>query len=135
MEKLEDKYFEKLRLTFPEKFLTDRSIKLLLNACPDEAHLKVLSFYLGHLLNSSSMHKEKGRLLFDLADESYYDLTEWIKAIKVFDDYLNEHKRTTKFELMLEYISCSCQSPENKLVKYPLHDLVKKMLDEYGYVG
>ena len=135
MTKNEDLYFQKLRPTFPEKFLSDRNLKLLISECPDEEHLLVISQYMGRLLKSHSDQKKKGQLLFELCDESHYSLKEWIMAIKVFKDYLDSQNRTTRFDSMLEYISCSCQSPENKLLKYKLHDLVNKMLNEYGYVG
>ncbi len=135
MSDLETKYFEKIRLSFPEKFINDRQIRLLINSCPDQEHLHMVVQYLGQLLQSNSDQKTKGALLFELCDESHYDLAQWIEAIKVFKDYLDKEGRATKFEHLLEYIGCSCESPENKLLKYRLPDLVDKMLTEYGYVG
>ena len=38
-------------------------------------------------------------------------------------------------ETIFGYIGCCSESPENKLLKYNLPDLLQKMLDEYGYIG
>ncbi|EQC44741.1 hypothetical protein M900_0373 [Bacteriovorax sp. Seq25_V] len=116
-------------------FISDERIKLLLGSCEDEAQLRPLFHYLSHSYKTNPNHKETGEMLFSFVDESEYDLPQWIEAIAIFHQWLTEKNRTTTFPKMLGYISCCTQSPENKMLKYQLKDILNDMLKTHGYVG
>jgi len=116
-------------------FLSDEKIKLLLTECQDEEFLRPLFHYLSLAYKSNPNHKESGSLLFDFVDDSEYELSQWIEAISIFHHWLEDNSRSTTFQKMLGYISCCTQSPENKMIKYQLRDILDDMLKTHGYVG
>lgn len=132
---LVNKYFDKVRLTFPEVFLSNDQLKLIFSSCSNEEELKTITYYLGHTLQSMPDKKEAGLLLFDNVDNSQYQLDQWIKAIHFFHQWLESEGRKTTFPKMLGYIHCCTESPENKTIKYDLKDILKDMIETYGYVG
>lgn len=130
-----EKYFQRLRAQYPVSFLSDERLYLLLDNIKNEEELKIIFSYLQKHLKSSPNHKENGELLFSLIDKTQYAVREWIEAIIFFDKWLENQSRQTEFKKMIGYIECSTLSPENKVLKYNLSELVEKMLNEFGYVG
>lgn len=130
-----EKYFDKVRLTFPDIFLTDNQLKMIFNSCSSEEELKTIIYYLGLTLQSMPDKKEAGELLFHNVDESQYQLDQWIAAIHYFHTWLESQERKTTFPKMLGYIQCCTDSPENKTIKYDLIDILKDMIKTYGYDG
>ncbi|MFG1493819.1 hypothetical protein ABMA75_09660 [Halobacteriovorax sp. ZH4_bin.1] len=130
-----EKYFRRLRAQYPVAFLSDARLSLLLENIHSEEELKIIFSYLQKHLKSSPSQKENGELLFSLIDKTQYSVRAWIEAILTFDSWLKENERETDFKTMIGYIECSTLSPENKILKYQLKELVGKMLNEFGYVG
>lgn len=130
-----DKYFSKVRNTFPEAFLSDDKLKEIFLACSSEEELQTIIHYLGLSLKSNPNHKKTGQLLFESVDCSEYQLDQWITAIHFFHNWITNEGRKTTFEKMLGYIQCCTDSPENKTFKYALKDILKDMIDTYGYNG
>lgn len=130
-----ENYFQRLRAQYPISFLSDERLELLLNNIRNEDELKTIFSYLQKHLKSSPHHKENGELLFSYIDKTQYSVREWIEAIILFDNWLENQGRKTDFKKMIGYIECSTMSPENKMLKYNLKELVEKMLNEFGFVG
>lgn len=73
--------------------------------------------------------------LFNSVDNSPYSLGEWISAIFEFSNWLDKNERKSPWPTMLGYLGCCSESPENKDIKHSLKDLLKEMLETYGYEG
>ncbi len=130
-----EKYFQRLRAQYPQVFLSDDRLNLLLKNIRTEEELKIIFSYLERHLKSSPSQKENGELLFTLIDKTQYSVRSWMEAIILFDNWLRERERKSDFKTMIGYIECSTLSPENKVLKYELKELVEKMLNEFGYIG
>lgn len=130
-----EKYFKRLRAQFPIIFLSDERLRLLLKNIENEEELKIIFSYLQKHLKSSPSQKENGELLFSLIDKTQYSVREWIKAIICFDKWLKTQERQSDFKKIIGYIECSTMSPENKILKHSLEELVEKMLNEFGFIG
>lgn len=130
-----DKYFDKIRLSFPEVFISDDKLRLIFDSCSSEDELKTIIYYLGHTLQSIPDKKEAGLLLFNHVDDSEYQLDQWIRAIHFFHQWLEKEGRKSTLIKMLGYIHCCSDSPENKTLKYELKDILDDMIKTYGYVG
>jgi len=130
-----NKYYDKVRPTFPEAFLSDENLRQVFHACSTEEELKTIIHYLGLTLQSIPDKKEAGQILFKSVDQSEYQLNQWIVAINYFHNWLKEEKRKTTFPTMLGYIQCCTDSPENKTIKYELVDILKDMIETHGFVG
>ncbi len=133
--RLEELYFDKLRQIYPEIFISDQKISLLLQNTPDEEYLEPLCFFLSHALKTLPDKSYAGNLLFEHVDKSPYDLRDWIISLKIFKQYIEENSKPVNVETIFGYIGCCSESPENKILKYKLPDLLNKMLNEYGYIG
>ena len=132
---MNEKYFKRLRAQYPVNFLSDERLSLVLDNIESESELKVIFGYLQKHLKSSPDHRENGELLFLLIDKTQYSVRDWIEAIVFFNKWLVEKDRETEFKKLIGYIECSTLSPENKILKYELKELVEKMLEEFGFVG
>lgn len=130
-----EKYFQRLRAQYPVTFLSDERLMLLLTNIKSEDELKIIFSYLQRHLKSSPNHKDNGELLFLLIDKTQYSVRDWIEAILLFHNWLRDNQRETEFKTLIGYIECSTLSPENKILKYELKELVEKMLNEFGFVG
>ena len=75
------------------------------------------------------------KLLFNQADTSHFTLTEWIEAINFFNKWLIENDRKCGWKMMLGYLTCCSESPENKDIKHKFNDLINDMLKAYGFDG
>ncbi|WP_127717774.1 hypothetical protein [Halobacteriovorax sp. HLS] len=75
------------------------------------------------------------KLLFENTDTSIYSLAEWIDAIDHFDSWLADNNRKADWKMMLGYIACCSQSPENKDIKHNFIELIDEMLNTYGFDG
>lgn len=75
------------------------------------------------------------KLLFNQADTSHYSLVEWIDGINFFYAWLNENERKSGWKMMLGYLACCSESPENKDIKHKFNDLISDMLKSYGFDG
>jgi hypothetical protein len=73
--------------------------------------------------------------LFRFVDESIYDLGEWLAALISFHHWLKNENKKADFEVMIGYLQCCSESPENKDIKHELSDLLKIMLDAHGFKG
>ena len=75
------------------------------------------------------------KILFENTDSSIYSLEEWINAIDYFDTWLSNNTRKADWKMMLGYIACCSQSPENKDIKHNFIELIDDMLLTYGFDG
>jgi hypothetical protein len=75
------------------------------------------------------------KLLFNQADTSHYTLNDWIEGINFFNSWLLKNDRKTGWKMMLGYLACCSESPENKDVKHKFNDLINDMLKAHGFDG
>ena len=132
---LKEDFFEKIRRSYPNQFLTDQRISLILDNCTSEQNIKSLFKHLSQHLKSGPDIKTLGNDFFENVDDSQYDMTQWIDTITLFDAWLDKENRTSTFKNILGYIQCCTKSPENKMNKYRLSDLLEEMLKVHGYIG
>jgi hypothetical protein len=131
----ESKYFDKTRMLYPNTFISDDQIKSILNNCATEGQLKTIFYYMSLALKTSPNIKEQGNLFFNSIDNSQYNISQWIEAVITLHEWLLENSRKSDFAMILGYIQCCGQSPENKVIKYQLKDLVTEMLNTHGFNG
>lgn len=130
-----DLYFNKVRQLYPNTFLSDENIERILMASENEDQINSLFYFLSKSLKSSPDLKTSGSLLFNHVDSSDYDLSQWIETIHVFKLWLDKEKRSSNFDTVLGYISCCTNSPENKMIKFKLVDILNDMIKTHGFNG
>ena len=65
-------------------------------------------------------------------DDSDYPLGAWFQSLEAFYAWLGSRNRTAAFDDAVDYIGC-CAAADN--TGHPLPDLVRMMLEEYGFEG
>lgn len=130
-----DLYYDKVRQLYPNTFLSDENIERILIASENEDQINSLFYFLSKSLKSSPDLKTSGSLLFSHVDSSDYDLSQWIETIHVFKLWLDKEKRISNFDTVLGYISCCTNSPENKMIKFKLVDILNDMIKTHGFNG
>lgn len=123
------------RESIPDKYLSDRNlIRLSKGRCTLE-HLELMV----KILFQDSKERPVGTTgidqFFYVVDRSQFNLFDWLEGIAFFSNWLDENNRQTPFPKMLGYLQCCEDSPENKDISRDFIDLIKEMLDQYGYVG
>ena len=73
--------------------------------------------------------------LFDRVDESDYTLTDWLKAIESFHDWISSRTISTDLDMLLGYISCCTEANPNSPTELNLKETVLEMLEQYGFEG
>ena len=72
-------------------------------------------------------------ILIEYANDSPYDLKQWLSAIDLFYHWLKQKNRISGLIFILEYISCCTQSAQAFGGKIPLVDVLSDMLDQFGF--
>ncbi len=123
------------RTTIPQKFLSDRNLVRLTKGAATIPQTELMI----KLLYQDSKERPVGvpgiDLFFKVVDHSHFSLSEWLKAITHFQEWLANENRTTPFQKMLGYLQCCEDSPENKDIEHRFLDLVEDMIKTHGYVG
>ena len=68
-------------------------------------------------------------------DDSPYTRRDWMEALYFLSSWLARNQRNEKISMRLGYLSCCAESVVDKQYQLPFTDLVKDMLDEYGFEG
>ncbi|MEO0413924.1 MAG: hypothetical protein AAF226_03105 [Verrucomicrobiota bacterium] len=72
--------------------------------------------------------------LYELVDESYYSLSDWLDALMHFDSWLESKSIDLRpLKEMIGYLHCSQMVSAETLSPPPLPRLVVQMLDDYGF--
>ena len=123
------------RTTLPQKFLSDRNLVRLTKGAATIPQTEMMV----KLLYQDSKERPVGvpgiDLFFKVVDHSNFSLSEWLKAITFFQEWLASENRTTPFQKMLGYLQCCEDSPENKNIEHRFLDLVDDMIKIHGFVG
>lgn len=123
------------RDVLPDKFLSDKSlIRLSINSnTPEELSSIIKCLY------QDFKERPVGiagiDYFFKAVNYSVYSLSDWIKAIHFFNQWLHKENRHSPFLKQLGYLQCCEESPENKDVSQALVQLVNDMLIQHGFVG
>ena len=73
--------------------------------------------------------------LIKLANDSSFDLSDWMSTINFFSVWLHENKRKQDLGNMLEYLNCMIRGPDCKDVKIPMVEVLGITLEQFGYKG
>lgn len=119
---------------------SDAELTTLMRACtePQQLHLLLEAFarHATTLQPDAPQDQHPYPLLCDFVDDSAHDLSEWVSALAVFDNWLREHQRHPQpLNMLLPYLACSAQSQASLPLQLPLPHVVADMLEAYGYDG
>ncbi len=123
------------RTTIPEKFLSDRNLVRLTKGAATIPQTELMVKLLFQDMKERPVGVPGIDLFFKVVDHSNFSLSEWLKAITHFQDWLASENRTTPFQKMLGYLQCCEDSPENKDIEHRFLDLVDDMIRIHGFVG
>ena len=76
---------------------------------------------------------ERVRALLERVDESPYSLSNWIDAFIVVRQWLDARGLQAAFQNQLGYVDCGCEAAGAGANLTLLPDLVREMLDSYGF--
>ena len=127
------KHITHVREALPVKEIKDRDLIILIDSCDSPEKLNLMSKIIYNYSKTHASNKKAINLLFKHVDDSIYTLKDWIDAIEVFckHHFINDIK--VNFIKMLGYIFCCNDFSEEKKFQQLLPELVKEMLDKYGY--
>jgi len=112
----------------------DELVKLALSSETPES-FNILVKYIYKFTRSNPDGHKAIEILFNSVDGSTYSLKEWTVAIEFFHHWLEKEERVTSWPTMLGYLCCCSESPEGIDVRHELVDLLRDMLETYGYDG
>ncbi|MGB0743565.1 MAG: hypothetical protein ACPGSB_03465 [Opitutales bacterium] len=75
----------------------------------------------------------RARVLVDTADESVYNLCQWVDAFIVLGQWMDARALRADFKNQLGYVQCACEAAGSGAGLTPLSALVSEMLDSYGF--
>lgn len=123
------------RTILPDKYVSDKNLIRLTKGGCTIAHLELMV----RILFVDSKERPIGITgidqFFSVVDRSQFNLSSWLNAITLFQQYLEEHNQKTPFPKMLGYLQCCEESPENKDIDLNFIDLVQDMLTLHGFIG
>ncbi len=108
-------------------------LKLLANNCEQPRQLTLILEALDEYQREHPDVKSTVTLLIDYANDSPYDIAQWLSAVEYFYQWLEQNSRIAGLTPILEYISCCTQSTQAFGGKMPLKDILSDMLDQYGF--
>ena len=73
--------------------------------------------------------------LMPLVDESIYALREWIEAFECVQDSLTAQNRSASPSSIIGYVQCTAEFASHSEKCGTLPDLIRAMLDQYGFEG
>jgi hypothetical protein len=111
-------------------------IEVLVNNVDSPGYVATLADYLVQSrLGSFNNATEAVDRLIDMADSSPVHVREWLHALPVFNQWLQERGRVTTLSGALGYIECTASVLERRNQPEALGDAVRQMLEMYGFEG
>lgn len=105
---------------------------------PSQLHLLLTAFarHGASLPANAPANQHPFALLCEYADDSAYDLRQWMDALAVFDQWLQEQNRDEQpLAMLLAYLSCCAEGQANSSLPLHLSHVLADMLEQYGYDG
>ena len=129
------KSVESSRKTMHSRDMSDDELCKLVSASSSPVSLNIIIKLIYKFTRSNPNGHQAIENLFKSVDDSPYSLHEWIDAVQLFSEWLEERDRESPWPTMLGYLRCCSESPENKDIKNNLVTLLSDMLKAHGYEG
>lgn len=115
--------------------LTDTETSILREGCSRPEQLALVL----RLLSTPSRLAPDGRgafrQLLQRADESDFDIRDWIAALEIFYRWLEEHNRKASLDEALGYLSCCAEAADQQPDSGSLASCTTDMLNQWGFAG
>ena len=129
------KSLENARSILHARDISDSDLNKILSSSKDPHKFNTLIKLVYTYTRSNPNGSAAVKHLFLKVDSSHYTMTDWIDAISLFEDWLSKKGRKTTWDMMLGYLACCTESPENKDIKHEFLEILSDMLEEHGFEG
>lgn len=127
------------------KFAWERACGLALSAGLDSKRVVQFAAVFSHprffehfVVNGSREPGRFGELIEEIVrdvDEFSCSFEEWVRAYEVVQSHLFATKRDVSSQKVAGYVNCSAEFSGGSVVRRPLNEVVKEMLELYGFQG
>jgi hypothetical protein len=126
---------ENARRILHTRDISDKDLEKIFTASNDPEKFNTVIKLLYSYTRSNPNGSLAVKLLINHVDTSHYSLSDWVDAINIFNTWLENEGRKTSWDMMLGYLACCTESPENKDIKHKFTDILSDMLNEHGFEG
>lgn len=128
---------ENARKCVDEGVFNEQGLTVLAHHTATPAHLATLLRHLRQHHHRQPWTPSGLDAMIEASDQSPYAISDLFDAFCTFDEWLRTHQRPSVFSAMLGYLECclTSQAATPTHLLPPLNDVLKEMLERFGYDG